>query len=90
MFPFIEIFGRQIPVYALMAILGAAAICVTAVILFFLAFTARTIATIPRISPTSAPYPKNMDRNTYEWRTPEYLEAMKRASSGKNYEVTKQ
>ena len=33
MFPFIEIFGRQIPVYALMAILGAAAICVTAVIL---------------------------------------------------------
>ncbi len=31
-----------------------------------------------------------LDRNTYEWRTPEYLEAMKRASSGKNYEVTKQ
>ncbi len=31
-----------------------------------------------------------LDRNTYEWRTPEYLEAMKRASSGENYEVTKQ
>lgn len=31
-----------------------------------------------------------VDRNTYEWRTPEYLEAMKRASSGENYEVTKQ
>lgn len=31
-----------------------------------------------------------VDRNTYEWRTPEYLEAMKRASSGEDYEVTKQ
>lgn len=30
-----------------------------------------------------------VDRNTYEWRTPEYLEAMKRASSGEDYEVTK-
>lgn len=33
MFPFIEIFGRQIPVYALMAVLGAAALCGTAVLL---------------------------------------------------------
>lgn len=31
-----------------------------------------------------------VDRNTHEWRTPEYLEAMKRASSGEDYEVTKQ
>ncbi len=30
-----------------------------------------------------------VDRTTYEWRTPEYLEAMKRASSGEDYEVTK-
>ncbi len=31
-----------------------------------------------------------LDRNTYEWRTPEYLEAMKRASGGEDYEVVKQ
>lgn len=31
-----------------------------------------------------------VDRNTYEWRTPEYLEAMKRASGGEDYEVVKQ
>ena len=31
-----------------------------------------------------------VDRNTYEWRTPDFLEAMKRASSGEDYEVTKQ
>lgn len=31
-----------------------------------------------------------VNRITYEWRTPEYLEAMKRASSGEDYEVTKQ
>jgi len=31
-----------------------------------------------------------VNRATYEWRTPEYLEAMKRASSGEDYEVTKQ
>ncbi len=30
-----------------------------------------------------------VDRSIYEWRTPEYLEAMKRASSGDDYEVTK-
>lgn len=30
-----------------------------------------------------------VDRTTYEWRTPEFLEAMKRASSGEDYEVTK-
>ncbi len=30
-----------------------------------------------------------VDRNTYEWRTPEFLEAMKRAASGEEYEVTK-
>ncbi|MCM1022769.1 MAG: glycoside hydrolase family 5 protein [Prevotella sp.] len=30
-----------------------------------------------------------VDRNTYEWRTPDFLEAMKRASSGEDYEVTK-
>ncbi|MGN0674187.1 MAG: glycoside hydrolase family 5 protein [Oscillospiraceae bacterium] len=30
-----------------------------------------------------------VDRNTYEWRTPEFLEAMKRASSGDDYEVTR-
>jgi len=32
MFPFIEIFGRQIPVYAIMALLGAAALCGASVI----------------------------------------------------------
>lgn len=32
MFPFIEIFGRQIPVYAIMAILGAAALCGVSVV----------------------------------------------------------
>lgn len=31
-----------------------------------------------------------VDRNTYEWRTPDFLEAMKMASSGEDYEVTKQ
>ena len=31
-----------------------------------------------------------VNRNTYEWRTPDFLEAMKRASSGEDYEVTKQ
>lgn len=31
-----------------------------------------------------------VDRNTYEWRTPDFLEAMKRASSGEDYEVVKQ
>lgn len=30
-----------------------------------------------------------VDRNTYEWRTPDFLEAMKRASSREDYEVTK-
>lgn len=30
-----------------------------------------------------------VDRLTYKWRTPEYLEAMKRATSGDAYEVTK-
>ncbi|MGN0587344.1 MAG: glycoside hydrolase family 5 protein [Oscillospiraceae bacterium] len=30
-----------------------------------------------------------VDRNTYEWRTPEFLEAMKRGSSGEDYEVVK-
>lgn len=31
-----------------------------------------------------------VNRSTYEWRTPDFLEAMKRASSGEDYEVTKQ
>lgn len=30
-----------------------------------------------------------VDRTTYEWRTPEYIEAMKRASSGEDYKVVK-
>lgn len=30
-----------------------------------------------------------VDRNTYKWRTPEFLEAMQRASSNTEYEVTK-
>lgn len=31
-----------------------------------------------------------VNRNTYEWRTPAFLEAMKRATSGEQYEVVKQ
>ena len=30
-----------------------------------------------------------VDRNTYEWRTPDFLEAMKMASSGEDYDFTK-
>lgn len=30
-----------------------------------------------------------VDRTTYQWRTPAFLEAMKRASSGEDYEVVK-
>jgi endoglucanase len=32
---------------------------------------------------------EQVDRRTYKWRNPEYLAAMKRASSGENYEVKK-
>lgn len=31
-----------------------------------------------------------VNRNTYKWRTPQYLEALKRATSGKDYEVVKE
>lgn len=30
-----------------------------------------------------------INRNTYQWRTPQYLEAMQRATSGEDYEVVK-
>ncbi len=30
-----------------------------------------------------------INRNTYQWRTPQYLEALKRATSGEDYEVVK-
>ena len=30
-----------------------------------------------------------VDRSSYEWRTPEFLEAMKRGASTEDYEVTK-
>lgn len=32
---------------------------------------------------------EQVDRKTYKWRAPEYLEAMKKASSGEKYEVKK-
>lgn len=31
-----------------------------------------------------------VNRKTYKWRTPQYLEALKRATSGKDYEVVKE
>ncbi|NMA79451.1 MAG: glycoside hydrolase family 5 protein, partial [Clostridiales bacterium] len=30
-----------------------------------------------------------VDRNTYQWRTPAFLDAMKRATSGEDYTVEK-
>lgn len=32
---------------------------------------------------------EQINRNTYQWRTPQYLEALKRATSGEDYEVVK-
>ncbi len=33
---------------------------------------------------------RQVNRKTYKWRTPQYLEALKRATSGKDYEVVKE
>lgn len=33
---------------------------------------------------------RQVNRKTYKWRTPQYLEALKRAASGKDYEVVKE
>lgn len=33
---------------------------------------------------------RQVNRKTYTWRTPQYLEALKRATSGKDYEVVKE
>ena len=33
---------------------------------------------------------EEVDRNTFEWRTPELLAAILRATSGENYTVTRQ
>lgn len=33
---------------------------------------------------------RQVNRTTYKWRTPQYLEALKRATSGKDYEVVKE